>query len=362
MWRAASRLKDFGGNRSTIISRKPAHPRLLIRRNASGSINKLHHWQARRDLLPACTVTAVRLRQMRIIRGKKALVTGAASGIGRAIALELAAEGADVFLVDVNEDALADVARELGSHEVKVVTAVCDLSDPTQIEDLAANLRRRWNGLNILVNNAGIAYYGDTHLMTGEQWQRMMAINLLAPIRLTHELLPLLLVAEEAHILNVCSMFGLATWRKTAAYQTSKFGLVGFSAALRAEYCSDTFGVTALCPGFVRSSLLGAGETDNADRQLAVPAWICASAEQTAAKAIRGIRRNRGMVLVTPAAHFYWRLSRFFPGLVDWLTREGWRRRGRPIISPDRETALLRANQAVPSRDQQPQHREEMRV
>ena len=299
---------------------------------------------------------------MRIIRGKKALVTGAASGIGRAIALALAGEGADVFLVDINADALADVAREAGNHGIKVVTAVCDLSDPAQIEELGANLRRRWNGLNILVNNAGIAYYGHTHLMTGEQWQRIMAVNLLAPIRLVHELLPLLLVAEEAHILNVSSMFGLATWRKTAAYQTSKFGLVGFSAALRAEYCSDTFGVTALCPGFVRSSLLKAGETDNADRQLAVPNWICASAEQTAAKAIRAIRRNRGIVLVTPAAHFYWRLSRFFPGLVDWLTREGWRRRGRPKIPADHETTSIGANNAAPSRDPEPQHREEMRV
>jgi short-subunit dehydrogenase len=299
---------------------------------------------------------------MRIIRGKKALVTGAASGIGRAIALALASEGADVFLVDINKDALAEVAREAGNHGVKVVTAVCDLSNPAQIEELGANLRRRWNGLNILVNNAGIAYYGHTHLMTGEQWQRIMAVNLLAPIRLVHEVLPLLLVAEEAHILNVSSMFGLATWRKTAAYQTSKFGLVGFSAALRAEYCSDTFGVTALCPGFVHSSLLEAGETDNADRQLAVPNWICASAEQTAAKAIRAIRRNRGIVLVTPAAHFYWRLSRFFPGLVDWLTREGWRRRGRPKIPADRETTSASANNAVPGRDRGPQHRKEMQV
>jgi 3-oxoacyl-[acyl-carrier protein] reductase len=250
---------------------------------------------------------------MRIIRGKKALITGAASGIGRAIALALAGEGADVFLVDINGDALADVAREAGSHGVNVVTAICDLSDPAQIEELGANLRRRWNGLNILVNNAGIAYYGHTHLMTSEQWQRIMAVNLLAPIRLVHELLPLLLVAEEAHILNVSSMFGLATWRKTAAYQTSKFGLVGFSAALRAEYCSDTFGVTALCPGFARSSLLEAGETDDADRQLAVPAWICASAEQTAAKAIRGIRRNQGIVLVTPAGIFTGGFRGFFP-------------------------------------------------
>jgi 3-oxoacyl-[acyl-carrier protein] reductase len=299
---------------------------------------------------------------MRVIRGKKALITGAASGIGRAIARALAQEGADVFLVDINEDGLADVAREIGSYGTKVVTATCDLSEPAQIAALAANLRRRWNGLNILVNNAGITYYGHTHLMSGAQWNRLMAVNLLAPITLTHELLPLLLTASEAHILNVCSMFGLATWRKTAAYQTSKFGLVGFSAALRAEYCSESFGVTALCPGFVRSSLLEAGETDKADRELTVPAWICASAEQTAAKAIRAIYRNKGVVLVTPAAHFYWRLARFFPGLVDWLTREGWRRRGRPAILPDREAAPGSASGAAANHDRRKQQSEELRA
>jgi short-subunit dehydrogenase len=313
-------------------------------------------------LLRACAHYVNRLNEMRVIRGKKAMITGAASGVGRAIALALAQEGADVFLVDINEEGLADVAREIGGRGVKVVTATCDLSDPAQIDALAGNLRRRWNGLNILVNNAGVAYYGHTHLMTGAQWNRMMAVNLLAPIKLTHELLPMLLAADEAHILNVCSMFGLATWRKTAAYQTSKFGLVGFSAALRAEYCSDSFGVTALCPGFVRSSLLESGETDKADGELAVPAWICASAGQTAAKAIRAIQRNQGVALVTPAAHFYWRLARFFPGLVDWLTREGWRRRGRPKLSLEKETAPSRVNHAARGGDQQSQNRQEMRA
>jgi len=245
---------------------------------------------------------------------------------------------------------------------VKVVTAVCDLANAAQIEALAADLRRRWNGLNILVNNAGITYYGNTHLMTAEQWKRIMAVNLLAPIQLTHELLPTLLTAEEAHILNVCSMFGLATWRKTAAYQTSKFGLVGFSAALRAEYCGETFGVTALCPGFVRSSLLDASETDIAERRLKVPAWICASAEQTATKAIRAIHRNQGVALVTPAAHFYWRLARFFPGLVDWVMREGWRRRGRIVITAGTETSPARADRAARSGDRNLQRQEGMPV
>ncbi|MGB7102009.1 MAG: SDR family oxidoreductase [Xanthobacteraceae bacterium] len=275
---------------------------------------------------------------MRIIRGKKAMVTGAASGIGRAIALELAKEGADLFLVDIQAGTLATVAQEARTLGVNVMTAVCDLTDPSQISGAVEQLRNTWKGLNILVNNAGTTYYGQTHQMSGEQWNRIMAVNLMAPIQLVHELLPMLLAADEAHILNVCSIFGLVTWRKTTAYQTSKFGLVGFSAALRAEYCNEDFGVTALCPGFVRSSLLDDCETDKADRTVKVPAWICASPEQTAAKAVRAIQKNKGLVLVTPTAHFYWRLMRLSPSLVDWLTREGWRRRGKTAASAPAET------------------------
>ncbi len=271
---------------------------------------------------------------MRIIRGKQAMITGAASGIGRAIALELAREGADLFLVDIKAAELAAVAEEARDHGVNVVTATADLADPAQISNTVEQLRNTLKRLNILVNNAGTTYYGQTHLMTGEQWKRIMAVNLMAPIQLVHELMPMLLAAEDAHILNVCSIFGLVTWRKTTAYQTSKFGLVGFSNALRAEYSGEKFGVTALCPGFVQSSLLDDCETDKPDREVKVPAWICATAEQTAVKAVRAIRKNKGLVLVTPAAHFYWRLMRVSPALVDWLTREGWRRRGKPAASP----------------------------
>jgi 3-oxoacyl-[acyl-carrier protein] reductase len=291
---------------------------------------------------------------MRIIRGKTAMVTGAASGIGRAIALQLAKEGADLFLVDIKTDALAAVAQEARGHGVSVTTAVADLADPSQISSTVEQFRQSRKRLNILVNNAGITYYGQTHLMTGAQWRRIMAVNLLAPIQLVHETLPLLLASDDAHILNVCSIFGLVTWRKTSTYQTSKFGLVGFSHALRAEYAGENFGVTAFCPGFVQSSLIDDCETDTPDREVKVPAWICATAEQTALKAVRAIQKNKGLVLVTPAAHFYWRLMRLSPALIDWLTREGWRRRGKsavPVRTEDSTESELPPRAARPARD-----------
>jgi 3-oxoacyl-[acyl-carrier protein] reductase len=268
---------------------------------------------------------------MRIIRGRRALVTGAANGIGRAIVLALAAEGADLFLVDIDAGNLSAVAAGARAYGVEVVTQVCDLAEPGEVSVVVTRVRE-WGGLNILINNAGLAYYGPTHLMTDEQWNRIMAVNLLTPIQLVRALLPTLLAADEAHILNMCSMFGLTTWRKTLAYQTTKFGLVGFTAGLRADYCRGHFGVTALCPGFVQSALVEDYAAGEPHKRRSVPAWICTTPETVAARAIRAIRRNTGLVVITPAAHLWWRLGRFFPGLADWLIREGWRRRPRVTL------------------------------
>jgi 3-oxoacyl-[acyl-carrier protein] reductase len=264
---------------------------------------------------------------MKIIRGKKALVTGAASGIGRAIALELAKAGADLFLVDIDRDKLAVTAREIEAYNVEALTVCCDLSDPAQISRTVEELRRVWGRLNILVNNAGINYYGPMHLMKEELWLRMMAVNLAAPIQLFRELLSSLLAADDAHVLNVCSFLGYITAHKMAAYQTTKFGLLGFTQALRTEYSRPNFGVTALCPGFVDTAMTDAMVSARTGRSAKVLSWLSTTPEKVAAKAVRAIRRNRRMVVVTPLAHICWWLARLCPGLVDWTMREGWRRR-----------------------------------
>src|SRR4051812_46319775 len=130
---------------------------------------------------------------MRVIRDKKALVTGAASGIGRAISLRLAWEGAHLFLVDINATGLADVAAEARSMGVEVVTRTCDVSDLREVTATVDDVRRRWNGIDVLVNNAGITYYGKTERMSAEHWEKLMRVNLLSHVQFTRELLPMLL-------------------------------------------------------------------------------------------------------------------------------------------------------------------------
>ncbi len=293
---------------------------------------------------------------MKIIRGRKAMVTGAASGIGRSIALALAREGADLFLVDIDEARLEATAREAERHGIEVVTSVCDLAQPAETSATLGELLCKWGRLNILVNNAGVAYFGATHEMTSEEWCRLMAINLTAPTQLVRELLPTLAAEEEAHIVNICSMLGLVSLPKSAAYQASKFALVGFTAALRAEYSRPGFGVTALCPGFVRTAMIGIFLTGAPDRRLPVlPSWMSTNADRVAEKAIDAIRRNRALVLTTPFARVLWWLTRLSPdfagrltrrlspAFIEWLNREGWRRRRRLDIKPN-PIAADRAN------------------
>jgi len=265
---------------------------------------------------------------MKQLKGKKALITGAASGIGRAIALTLAEAGVNVYLLDIDSEKLQAVAEMCKARGVDAVAERCDLLHSEQISAAIQNMLSRWDGVDLLINNAGIGYYGRTERMTADQWDRLLAINLAAPIQITRELLPSMLARDEAHILNVCSILGLVAGKRMTAYQTSKFALVGFSKALRAEYVRRGLGVTALCPGFVRTSLFQSAEIGPS--RLAVPSpprWMLTTPEKVARRALYAIRRNRAIVTVTPAAWLIWWIDRLIPRVVDFLQRTPWRKR-----------------------------------
>lgn len=280
---------------------------------------------------------------MRTIRNKTALVTGAASGIGRAIAERLAREGADLFLLDVNEHGLAEVVASAQSKGVRAIGRRCDLRLPTEITASVEHLLDRWGSVDILVNNAGITYYGDTAAMDPTDCQQLIAINLLAPIHLTCELLPTLLERPEAHVLNVASFYGLVGTRRVAAYTSSKFGLVGFSESIRAEYGRRGLGVTAFCPGFVDTNLFASAPLGN-DRQAhkLPPSWLLTTPEKIASRAVRAIRRNQPLVVTQPYARLAYFGKRFFPGLIDWanhLSRKSKRKADAPTAHTLRRAA-----------------------
>jgi short-subunit dehydrogenase len=186
----------------------------------------------------------------------------------------------------------------------------------------------RWGGVDILINNAGITYYGHTAQMSAEHWDQVLRVNLHSHIQFTRELLPSLLARPEAHIVNVCSMFGLVAMPKLAAYCTTKYGLVGFGESLRTEYGRDGLGVTSLCPGFVKTNLFTSAPLPEKSKGHKIPpSTFSTTPERVAAATVRAIRRNRRMVIVEPFAKLLCTIKRLAPGLLDFAMHLGRRKR-----------------------------------
>ena len=279
---------------------------------------------------------------MKTLKDRNAFLTGAASGIGRALAIALAAEGCHLYLVDIDESGLKSLEAALASSCVRVWTRRCDLADRAAISKVVADAVSAGGGIDLLINNAGVAYYGSTGNMTQQQWDWVMSINLLAPIQITHELLPSILQRTDTHIVNMCSISGLVAGGRFAAYHTSKYGLVGFTESLRAEFGRRDIGVTAICPGPVTTKLYESAASGNAGRKVpSPPQWLCATPERVAAITIKAIRRNRRQVLITPTAHFLYQMKRFAPWLIDFTNRFSLSRWKRKFFAKTQPSAPL---------------------
>ena len=259
---------------------------------------------------------------MQQFQGRTAFLTGAASGIGRCLAIELARAGCQLCLVDVNSEGLKKLATELSPSGVRVLLFPCDLTNRNAVSATIASALHQTGTIDLLINNAGVAYYGPTDQMTQAQWDWLMTINLLAPIQITRELLPTLLQRPDAHIVNMCSISGLVAGGRFSAYHTSKFGLIGFTESLRAEYGRRGLGVTAICPGPVLTNLYESAASGRADQKVpSPPKWMCATPERVARLTLKAIRKDQRQVLITPTAHALFQLKRFAPWLLDVVNR-----------------------------------------
>lgn len=294
---------------------------------------------------------------MKTFENKTVFLTGAASGIGRELALQLAPLGCHLYLVDVDDAGLQQVRDEIGARPQRVWTRKCDVSSREDVTRMLADCDQQCDVIDILINNAGVAYYGATEVMTPRQWDWLLSINLLAPIQITTHFLPKLLERPEAHIANMCSIAGLVAGGKFSAYHTSKFGLVGFTQSLRAEYGRKGIGVSAICPGPVLTRLYQSAASGRDDGSVPVPpAWASTSAEKVARLTIRAIRRNQRQVLITPMAHLLSRLQRFVPGLLDFASQFSRHKRKRMAalqLKEQQRLAQLAQQDVTASADQE---------
>src|SRR5437899_8073523 len=262
---------------------------------------------------------------MTAIRGAAAAVTGAASGIGRALALELAARGCDLALADRDEAGLQSVAAEIAkAHSRKVTVHRVDVGDPKQIEEFAQAATSGHPGLNIVVNNAGVALLGQFNEIDQAQMDWLMKINFWGVVHATRAFLPQLSRQREAHIVNLSSIFGIIAPPGQTAYAASKFAVRGFSESLRHELqmAASPVRLSVVHPGGVatniaRNSRTGVGVTDNERRAGAIERFDSVARTTHAAAALRiihGIERNAPRILIGNDARFMDLLQRFLPG------------------------------------------------
>lgn len=261
---------------------------------------------------------------MTAISGSAAAVTGAASGIGRALALELAARGCDLALADRDEAGLQQLAAEIGRNpDRKVSVHRVDVGEPGQIQDFATAAVAAHPGLNILINNAGVALLGSFAEVEQAQMEWLININFWGVVHGTRAFLPHLSNQRAAHIVNLSSIFGIIAPPGQTAYCAAKFAVRGFSESLRHELAmaNSPVKLSVVHPGgvstnIVRNSRTGAGVTDNARRAESIDRFDAMAKTTPAAAALRiieGIEKNQPRILIGNDAWFMDLLQRFRP-------------------------------------------------
>jgi NAD(P)-dependent dehydrogenase (short-subunit alcohol dehydrogenase family) len=190
------------------------------------------------------------------LRDKVAVVTGGASGIGRGMARAFAAEGADVVVADIDRSAAEQTASELRAAGVRSVAVALDVRDRASVDALADATVRELGGVDIVANNAGVFLRGPMADTTEDDWEFVLSINLDGMFRVGQTFAALLREQDRGgHIVNTASVGGFLSSRECVAYAVSKFGVVAYSEALRAELAPLGIGVSTLCPGPIDTNL-----------------------------------------------------------------------------------------------------------
>jgi short-subunit dehydrogenase len=234
------------------------------------------------------------------LRGRNALITGAAGGLGGYIARALAAEGANLVLSDLPGAPLDQLIAELQRLGVEVESVTADLMQRDEAEGLVARAEDALGPLDILVNNAGLEFGGPFLERTGDEIEGLTRVNLVALMLITRAALPGMQERGRGHVVNIASLAGKVSFPYLSTYTASKHGVVGFTASLRAEHDQDPVGFSAICPGFVsRVGMFGrlqerVGEPPRMVRT--VPP------EQVGEAVVTAIRSDRPEVIVQPGA------------------------------------------------------------
>lgn len=253
------------------------------------------------------------------VRGGVAVITGAAGGIGAALAQALAARGCDLALADMNAAGLAATAERAAAQGVRVSRHVLDVADADAVAALPQAVLAGHGRVNILVNNAGVALGGRFEQVALSDIEWLFSVNFWGVVRMTHAFLPLLRREPAAQLVNLSSAFGLIAPPGQVAYAASKFAVRGFSEALRHELAGSPVGVTVVHPGGVRTGIaVNARRAGMSNAEVAADAkrWehlLRLDPAEAAARIAQGIERREQRVLIGRDARQIALVARLFP-------------------------------------------------
>lgn len=198
--------------------------------------------------------------------GRRVLITGAGSGIGRALALRLAGERCRLALVGRAEQPLEETAAECAASGAETLALVADVADAGTITLAVDGAGARWGALAGLVNNAGLPHFGTIETTMPEEWSRVLAVNLTGAYLVTRAALPWLRRGEHPAVVNVASTLGYVGLKNAAAYCAAKGGLVNLTRAMALDHAAEGIRVNAVCPGVVDTPMVDADRGDGRDR------------------------------------------------------------------------------------------------
>ena len=254
------------------------------------------------------------------LKGRTAVVTGGAGGIGRAVAVSLARRGCHLALADVDESGMEGTADLLREYGVRVSRHRLDVADRAAVKGFPAVVAAEHPGVDVLVNNAGVAVGGTFEQVSEEDFEWLFEINFWGVVRMTRAFLPLLRASGDARVVNLSSVFGLVAPPEQVAYAASKFAVRGFSEALRHELEGSGVGVTVVHPAGVATNIAekartpaGVSEEEVARRRELFRKLLRLPPEFAGEAIVRGVEQRKPRVLIGADARFISVLARARP-------------------------------------------------
>jgi len=253
-------------------------------------------------------------------RGKQAIVTGAGSGIGAALCRALVAAGADVVCTDIDGEAALRTAQ----LNMQARWARLDVTDAAAVQAVVDEVVSRTGRLDLMFNNAGIAWGGDSELLTLQQWNAIIDVNVRGVVHGVVAAYPVMVRQGHGHIVNTASMAGLTAAGQLTSYVMTKHAVVGLSLALRSEAAAHGVGVLAVCPAAVETPILDKGAVGGfVGRDYYLKGQGIRTAydpDRLARDTLRAIERNKALLVVPRRARAAWVLTRLAPGLMQRMS------------------------------------------